>query len=142
MSYVSIRHLEDFMRLAMTCLLITLSCFFPAIQNPPATNSLQSDSQTIVDASFPEDMAGVLIKGTDWIPISQSAPRNTKTKRSLASAFSYGAVPASIVSEYQGLHASVQVSVSRPLICVCRSPIPYVEILLVKLRVKKDSPAS
>jgi len=111
----------------------------PALQNPPGTGSDQVDSPIAVDAALPEDADGVLIKGPDWTTITQSIPAKSKVRRGLAAAFSYGIVPASIATEFPGRHAPVQVSAQRPWICICHLDTPVAEILLVKLRVKKDS---
>jgi hypothetical protein len=80
-----------------------------------------------------------LIQGPDWTTIPQSIPAKSKVRRGLAAAFSNGIVPASLAAEFPGRHAPVQASIQRPWICICHLDSPAVEILLVKLRVKKDS---
>lgn len=111
----------------------------PAPQNVPSTGSAPNNTSTTDDVPLPYDAVGVLIRGADWTSISQSVPSRSKTKRGLAAAFSYGIISASIATEFPGRHAPVQVSEPRPWICICNLDSSAGEILLVRLRTKKDS---
>jgi hypothetical protein len=68
---------------------------------------------------YPRDRAGVMIQGRDWVDVEAAAPAKTRAKHRIAASLSYGAVPATVVAEYEGLHAKVTIDPGRPVICLC-----------------------
>jgi hypothetical protein len=92
-----------------------------------------------VTADYPKDRTGVLVQAVDWLNVPSSMPRKTRAKHGIAASFSYGAVPATVVSEYEGVHASVQVAPGQPIFCICHIlSLPGAPVL-VRLHPKKDS---
>ena len=89
-------------------------------------------------ADYPLDRAGVFIQSDQWTAVSNQNPSKTKSAHGLAASLSYGVVPAKLVSEYEGAHASTQVEAGRPIICLCHFvSIPGAPVL-VRLHPKKD----
>jgi hypothetical protein len=102
--------------------------------NHPAQNGGQ---QSIAD--YPKTRAGIYIQGTEWTPLANQNPTKTKAAHSLAAGLSYGVVPAKIVSEYDGEHASTQTDAAQPTICICHFySIPGAPVL-VRLHPKKGA---
>jgi hypothetical protein len=65
-------------------------------------------------------------------------PSKTHVKHGLAASLSYGAVPATPVANYDGIHAQVQIGPDRPVICICHLiSLPGTPVL-VRLHSKKD----
>ena len=90
-------------------------------------------------ADYPRSRTGILIQGTEWTPVANQNPTRTKTAHSLAAGLSYGIVPAKIVAEYDGDHASTQTEAAQPTICICHFfSIPGAPVL-VRLHPKKGA---
>src|SRR5579859_7765326 len=108
---------------------LTLSAQTQAI---PAGNSE-------LTADYPTDRAGVLIENGQWVAVTNQNPSKTKVGHGIAASLTYGAVPAKIVAEYEGEHASTQVENAQPILCLCHfSSIPGNPVL-VRLHAKKGS---
>jgi hypothetical protein len=66
-------------------------------------------------------------------------PSKTRAAHGLAASLSYGIVPAKVVAEYEGDHASAQVGTGRPILCLCHFvSLPGVPVI-VRLHPKKDA---
>ena len=90
-------------------------------------------------ADYPTNRTGILIQGPEWTPVANQNPTTTKTAHSFAAGLSYGVVPAKIVAEYDGDHASTQTDMAQPTICICHFySIPGAPVL-VKLHPKKGA---
>jgi hypothetical protein len=87
---------------------------------------------------YPKDRAGILILAPEWVSLPSQMPQKNHLKHALAPALTYGAVPATAVSDYEGLHAQVQLPSGRPVICVCHIVGIPGNPLLVRLHSKKD----
>lgn len=98
-----------------------------------------STSSTNVSAEYPRNGAGILVQNSDWLPLVGVTPFKSRMKHGIAASMSYGAVPATIVSEYEGLHASVQITATRPIICICHLISLPGEPVLVRLHPKKTT---
>ena len=85
-----------------------------------ATLDSASPTPPTVRADYPRDRAGIMVLASDWISIPSAAPAKNHVKHGLAPAFTYGIAPAEAVSDYEGLHAPVQIAPGRPVICICR----------------------
>lgn len=90
-----------------------------------------------VATDYPNDRAGVLLHSSEWVPLTVQAPSKTRAKHGLAPAFTYGIAPAAVVSDYDGVHAQVQVGPGRPVICLCRMMSLPGNPALVRLHPKK-----
>lgn len=91
-----------------------------------------------VVANYPKDKAGVMIQISDWVMLPSASPTKTRAKHGIAASMSYGAVPANVVSEYEGLHAGVQTPPGQPIICLCHLiSLPGAPVI-VRLRPKKQ----
>ncbi len=88
---------------------------------------------------YPGDRPGVMIQNGDWVPINAVMPAKSRIKNRVASSLSYGAAPATVVAQYEGLHASVQVAPGQPVICICHFLSLPGEPVLVRLHPKKNS---
>jgi hypothetical protein len=88
-----------------------------ASQDKTATN--KDSAPQPFTANYPQDEPGVFIQAKDWTSIPATMPAKSRVKHGVAAAFSYGAVPADLVSEYDGLHAQVRIEPGRPVICIC-----------------------
>lgn len=91
----------------------------------------------IVVADYPSDRTGVLIRSSEWVSLTLQAPARTRAKHGLAPAFTYGIASAALVSEYEGLHAPVQIEPGRPVICMCHLMSLPGNPALVRLHPKK-----
>jgi hypothetical protein len=89
-------------------------------------------------ADYPRDRPGIMIQEVDWVTIPSAMPAKTKTKHGIAASLSYGAVPATVVAEYLGIHAQVQVQRAQPVICICHIISLPGDPVLVRLRPKKN----
>jgi hypothetical protein len=124
------------MKLAVVLLAILVgSTLLRAQSNNPKTTTPVDDKQT----DYPEDEVGLLVFDSSWIPIDAVTPSKTRAKHGAIAALSYGMVPANIVSEYPGAHASVQIKSRRVRLCVCNLLSLPGEPAIVKLRPKKNS---
>jgi hypothetical protein len=92
---------------------------FTQAQGTPAAASTGA-APSPVTADYPKDRVGILIRGSDWTPLPGENPFKNRLKHSLAPAFSYGLAPAAMVSDYEGVHAQVQIEPGLPVICICR----------------------
>ena len=76
------------------------------------------------------------------IPVGRLFPREfpskVRTKRGLAGALTYVAVPAAVIAEYSGQHAELQIETRRPVHSVCNLPSFPGGPVLVQLHPKKD----
>lgn len=90
-------------------------------------------------ADYPTDRAGIFLKTSSWPEINNEMPAKTKTKRGIAASLSYGAVPAKVVSEYEGDHASTQLSEGQVVICICHLISIPAEPVIVRLHPKKGA---
>ena len=109
---------------------------FTSAQSKPSASSATPANRSVPD--YPEDEAGILIQAPQWTSISSEVPSKTHAKRGWAAALSYGAVPANVVSEYAGAHASVQIPPGKLQICICGVVLQGTPVI-VKLRGKKDA---
>jgi hypothetical protein len=101
------------------------------------TPSVIPNSDFTVD--YPSDHPGSLVRSASWEEINSERPAKTKTKGGIAASLSYGALPAKIVAEYEGLHAATQVVDGRVVICICRLISIPGDPAIVKLHVKKNA---
>ncbi len=97
-------------------LLLALACPLASAQSQ-ATPVLTSTGDFTAD--YPADRAGVLIQSSSWQPVSSQTPARTKVGRGLAASLSYGVVPAKILAEYEGEHASTEIAGGQPILCIC-----------------------
>jgi hypothetical protein len=111
-----------------------LPLFAPAQSKPDQ----KSPAPLTITVDYPKDQTGVLIDSSGWTDIEPAFPSKTRVKRGIAASLTYGAIPAGAVSEYEGLHALVQLSPGRPVLCICHvDSIPGTP-LLVRLHPKKN----
>jgi hypothetical protein len=90
-------------------------------------------------ADYPTSRGGIYIQGTEWTLVANQNPTKTKTAHGLAAGLSYGIVPAKLVAEYDGDHASTQTEAAQPTICICHFySIPGTPVL-VRLHPKKGA---
>jgi hypothetical protein len=108
-----------------------------AAQNNPPADSAPATTATVT-ADYPRDRAGILMQGSDWTSIPSEVPAKTHVKHGLAPALTYGIAPAEAVSDYEGLHARVQIEPGRPVICLCHTMALPGTPVLVRLHPKKD----
>ena len=101
------------MSLAVALAVAVLTPLSTRAQNPAAPPASLSSTD------YPRDKAGILILGSDWTPLANENPVKIHAKHGLAPTFTYGAAPATAVSDYAGLHAQVRVEPGQPVICIC-----------------------
>ena len=75
---------------------------------------------------------------SDWISIPSEMPAKSHLKHGFAPALTYGIAPAAAVSDYEGLHARLQIEQSRPVICICHVISLPGNPALVRLHPKKN----
>jgi hypothetical protein len=98
-----------------------------------------SSSTPAPKLDYPRDKAGILIiYDTGWHEISAQGPTKSHLKHALAPGLTYGAVPAVMLTDYDGLHAQTQIAPGRPLLCVCHFIALTGAPALVRLHPKKD----
>lgn len=121
----------------VSCIVLASSTLLAVhAQNQPSP-AQDSGKQSV--ANYPSNRAGILIQGAQWTSVANQNPTKTKTAHSLAAGLSYGMVPAKIVAEYDGEHASTQVDAAQPTICICHFySIPGAPVL-VRLHPKKGA---
>ena len=93
-----------------------------------------------ITADYPSDEAGVLIQDADWLDLSPESPTKSRVKRGVAASFTYGSVPAAILSEYAGLHSKTEVHLPKPIICICNVPAFPGTPVLVRLHSDSKHP--
>ena len=90
-------------------------------------------------ADYPKNRPGIFIQGPSWVEVHNQMPAKTKVAHGIAASLSYGAVPAKVVSEYDGEHASTQVDTGQITICICHIlSLPGAPII-VQLHPKKGA---
>jgi hypothetical protein len=115
---------------------VALSC---SVSSAAQTQSSPATPQAKVVANYPHDKAGVMLQAAEWVTMPSATPTKTRAKHGIAASLSYGAVPANVVSDYEGLHASVQVPSGQPIICLCHLiSLPGAPVI-VRLHPKKES---
>jgi hypothetical protein len=124
------------------CIVITFAIFsalplLGAAQNKTSPDSASATALTVT-ADYPSDRAGIFVRSSDWISIPSETPAKNRLKHGLAPTFTYGIAPAAMVSDYEGLHAPVQIEPGRPVICICHILSLPANPALVKLHPKKD----
>lgn len=92
----------------------------------------------VVAANYPSRTTGVLILGSDWLPLVSEPPLKTRFKHGFAPALTMGVAPATMVADYAGSHAMVQVEPGRPILCVCHLISIPGRPVLVRLQPKKN----
>jgi hypothetical protein len=108
-----------------------------AAQNKTAPDSALATPPTLT-ADYPRDRTGILICNADWISIPSDTPAKIHMKHGFAPALTYGIAPAAAVSDYEGLHARVQIEPGRPVICICHVISLPGNPALVRLHPKKN----
>ena len=114
-------------------------------QNEPApvgivgVNQPSPGSNPEFTADYPADQAGVFIQSVQWTVVANQNPAKTKIARGWAASLSYGVVPAKIVAEYDGEHASTQVEAAQPVLCICHFVSLPGNPVLVRLDPKKGT---
>lgn len=103
----------------------------------PAQNS-QAQGSTLT-ADYPNDRVGMLVQDSGWNEIPSAMPAKTKAKHGIAASLSYGAVPATVVAEYEGPHAQTQVHDAQPIICICHILSIPGDPVIVRLHLKKTT---
>jgi hypothetical protein len=103
-------------------------------QNQPVPAKSES-----LAADYPANRAGIFIQSSQWLLVSGQTPVKTRTSRGIAASFSYGLVPAKIVSEYDGEHAPVRVEAGQLTLCICHILSLPGDPVLVRLHPKKLS---
>jgi len=101
-----------------------------------ATQGAASTTPPTVD--YPRDRSGILIRNSDWISIPSEMPAKIHMKHGFAPALTYGIAPAGAVTDYEGLHARVQIEPGRPVICICHVISLPGNPALVRLHPKKN----
>ena len=74
-----------------------------------------------------------------WIAVANQTPIKTKVGRGIAASLSYGAVPAEIIAEYTGEHATTKSDAALPVLCLCHFMSIPGDPVLVRLHPKKGS---
>jgi hypothetical protein len=116
----------------MGSLLLALSGTFVCAQTPPAPdNSFTAD--------YPSDRAGILLQSSSWEPIAGEMPLKTRAAHGIAASLSYGVVPAKIVAEYGGEHATAQAADGQPVLCICHMIAIPGDPIIVRLHPKKGA---
>jgi hypothetical protein len=108
---------------------------FTAAQSKTDTNSSAPSNLT---ADYPKERTAVMIESSSWAVVPGAFPSKSHVKRGVAASLTYGAVPAAIVAEYDGLHAQVQITPGRPVICISHFVSLPGTPVLVRLHPKKN----
>ena len=116
-------------------LILGAVCFVSA--QTPSNPALPSHVDFKVD--YPKDQPGVFIQSADWLSLASVMPTKSRAKGLFAASLSYGAIPANLVAEYEGLHASTQIQPGRPVICLCHMISLPGNPVIVRLQPKKNS---
>jgi hypothetical protein len=122
------------------CLFVASSALFAVrAQNQPSpAGPAQGAGETPV-ANYPTNRAGIYIQDAQWTSLANQNPAKTKAAHGLAAGLSYGLVPAKVVAEYDGDHASTQVEAVQPTICVCHFISIPGNPVIVRLHPKKGA---
>jgi hypothetical protein len=102
----------------------------------PGSNPAQQKSEppsSGFTADYPSDEAGVLIQNGDWLALSQESPTKSRVKHGAAASLTYGAFPATFLSEYAGIHSKPEVHLAKPVICICHFAVLPGNPVLVRL---------
>ncbi len=102
----------------------------------PGSNPAQQKSEPAASgftADYPSDESGVLTQDGDWLALNQEFPTNSRVKHGAAASLTYGAVPATFLSEYPGIHSKVVVHLAKPIICICHFAVLPGNPVLVRL---------
>lgn len=118
----------------LRCAPLTLS--FALIASAFVTHT---QAQASPSTDYPANKAGILIQADGWMPVANQNPTKTKAAHGIAAGLSYGLVPAKIVAEYDGDHASTQVPAGQPVICICHMLSIPGNPLIVRLHPKKGA---
>jgi hypothetical protein len=103
----------------------------------PAQNT--SVPASTFSADYPTDRPGVFIQSSSWMELQGAMPFKTRAAHGIAASFSYGLVPAKVVADYQGDHASAAVNPGQPVICICHIFSLPGQPVIVRLHPKKNS---
>ena len=120
------------------CLLLVAFAASSAVraQDQPS-RSLSANSGLAAD--YPTDRPGVFLQSTSWKELANALPTKTRAAHGIAASLSYGVVPAKVVAEYAGEHASTQVDAGQFTICICHILSLPGEPVIVRLHSKKDA---
>lgn len=117
--------------------LLVLSALF-AVHAQIQTSPVPAGDRSL-SADYPKNRVGIFIQTAEWTAIANQYPAKTKAAHSLAAGLSYGLVPAKVVAEYDGEHASTVVESIQPTICICHFiSLPGAPVL-VRLHLKKGA---
>jgi hypothetical protein len=124
----------------MKCLIYSVAVSLGITLAVPMFAQTESKTPNVtLTADYPQDRPGIMLQNVDWVTIASAMPSKTKAKHGLAASLSYGAVPATVVAEYEGLHAQLQIQAAQPMICICHILSLPGDPVLVKLHSKKNS---
>lgn len=87
---------------------------------PAPTEQAPAAASPTVTADYPTNRPGILIQDSDWYSVPSESPSKSHVKHGFAPAVTYGLAPAAMVSDYEGIHARVQIESGLPVICICR----------------------
>lgn len=105
------------------------------------SSSQPATASSPIATDYPLDKAGIFIRSSaaEWEPLRNEYPVKTKTAHGIAASFSYGIVPAKVVAEYDGEHATTQVDPGEPTICICHMVSLPGQPVIVRLHAKKGA---
>lgn len=121
----------------LTTLLVISLCVTASAQTESSARSAIANSGFTAD--YPADRAGILVQTSSWEEIKDEMPTKTKAKHGIAASLSYGAVPAKLISEYEGDHAQTQLQAGQLMICICHLLSLPGDPVIVRLHPKKKS---
>lgn len=121
----------------VTALIAVTIAMSPSFASAQGSTGTSSPKESTFPKDYPTDRPGVFIQGLDWTSIPSAMPSKTHVKHALAAYFSYGAVPAPVVADYDGPHATVEVQPGHPTICICHMISLPGNPTIVKLHPKK-----
>jgi len=125
-------------RCIFACGLVFFAIAIPkVISQDPALQPMSSNA--VIDSDYPTVRPGVFIEDSSWKPMTNEMPARVKTGRGFAAAVSYGAVPAKVLAEYNGEHATAQVDATKPVICICHMTSLPAKPVIVQLHPKKGA---
>lgn len=116
--------------LIATLVLLSANLALPSC-NPAQQNGDPAASAVVTN--YPSDETGVLIQDGDWMALDLESPTESRVKRGVAASFTYGVVPATILSEYAGFRSKTEVHLPKPIICICHFPFLLGTPVLVRL---------
>jgi hypothetical protein len=127
-------------RATYVAIVLGIASAFPpltAAQNKTSPDSASATPPTVT-ADYPRDRAGLFMQTSDWTSIPSEAPAKIRLKHGFAPALTYGIAPAAAVTDYEGLHARIQIEPGRPVICLCHLISLPGNPALVRLHPKKN----